>query len=590
MKSCPLFLVSVLSLGVLLSACEPKQEAAEYNFEEFLEGLGGSTRTHWTASEPAGNGAPPVDAEMLANPYASSERWLHYAGDYRGYRHSPIDSLTPESVKDLRVAWGFGPGTQRQFAVSPIVYDGVMYVTTTYNRLIALDAGSGEILWRYDHQLPDNLRYCCGPANRGASIHGDYIFMGTLDAKLLAFDRKTGEVAWEIEVAPYQDGIAITSAPLVLDDRLIVGIGGGEFGVRAFFDAYDVETGERLWRHFTVPKEGEPGVETWAGDSWKRGGAPTWNPGAYDAATDTLYWATGNPGPDFVGSLREGDNLYADSVLAVDARTGERKWHFQFTPHNIWDYDGNTQLFLVDIERDGKPVKAIVQANRNGYFYILDRETGAFLGAEPFAEKLNWATIDATGRPVVSENAQNIDGEHTLVCPGVQGGMNASTTGAFNPRLGLAFVPVIESCATYEIAEPEFVKGLPYLGGLVTFDSDNAYGALSAIDVSNGSVRWRHRDKAGLMGGVLSTAGGTVFTGNLAGEILAFDASSGERVWSFRAGSGIRGQPIAYELDGATYVAVPTGRYPGGEVFMFGDSSVAGSAQLYVFRLEDRSS
>ena len=580
-------------LIVLFGGCQPAEESAEekaagYDFEEFLEGLIGELTTHWIADEPAGDGGPPVDASMLADPYASPSRWLHYTGDYRSYRHSPIDALTPENVKNLRVAWGFGPGTSGQFAVSPIVYDGVMYVTTTYNRLFALDARSGEVLWRYDHQLPDDLRFCCGPANRGASIHGDRVFMGTLDAKLLAFDRKTGAIDWEAEVANYQDGIAITSSPLALNDRVIVGIGGGEFGVRSFLDAYSVETGERLWRHYTVPKEGEPGVETWAGDSWKRGGAPTWNPGAYDAETDTLFWATGNPGPDFSGASREGDNLYSDSLLAIDPRSGERKWHFQFTPHDLWDYDGNTQLFLVDIEGNGRVVKAIVQANRNGYYYTLDRTTGAFLAATPYVENLNWATIDEKGRPIVSENAKRTSEEHDPVCPGTQGGMNGSWTGALNPELGLAFIPAVESCATFEVAEPEFVQGIPYLGGVVAFETEGAYGHLSAIDITTGAVRWRYRADAGMEGGVLSTAGGTVFTGDLDGEILALDASSGERLWSFRAGSGIRGQPIAYELDGVTYVAVPTGSYPEGEVMIFGDSSVPGNPQLYVFRLEDR--
>ena len=556
-----------------------------YDVGAFLEGIAGEPTTHWVAKEPVGRGAPPVDTAMLADPYSSPGRWLHYTGDYRGYRHSPIDTLSPASVGDLRVAWSFGSGTDAQFSVSPIVYDGVMYVTSSHNRIFALDARTGEILWRYDHQLPGDLRFCCGPANRGPSIHGDRVFMGTLDAKLLAFNRKTGEIDWETEVAPYADGIAITSSPLVLDDRLIVGIGGGEFGVRSFFDAYDVETGERLWRHYTVPKEGEPGIETWAGDSWKSGGAPTWNPGAYDAATDTLYWATGNPGPDYDGSSREGDNLYSDSLLAVDARTGARKWHFQFTPHDLWDYDGNTQLLLVDIERDGKPVQAIVQANRNGYFYILDRTTGAFLGAEAYTENMNWATIDANGRPVVSENARNTDGVHGPVCPGTQGGTNAALATAFNPNLGLTFVPVIEACATYTVAEVEFVPGAPCMGGIPAYDTDSTYGHLSAIDVATGQTRWRYRDDTGLLAGVLSTEGGVVFTGNVAGEVLALDAKTGERIWSFRAGSAIRSQPIAFEVDGVPHLAIAAGGFPAAEAFLF-PSMVPGDGQLFVFKLE----
>ena len=555
----------------------------EFSVDQYLEGIAGEAVTHWIAEEPVASDAPPVDPAMLADPHASAERWLHYTGDYRGYRHSPIQSVTPQSVNKLRVAWGLSTGTDGQFGVSPVVYGGIMYVTTTYNRLFAVDARTGDILWRYDHQLPEDLRICCGPVSRGAAIHGNRVFMGTLDAKLLAFDRRTGAIDWEVEVDAYQNGISITSAPLVLDDRLIVGMAGSEFGVRSYFDAYDVETGKRLWRHYTVPAEGEPGAETWADESFKTGGAATWHPGAYDPQTDTVFWPTGNPGPDFSGATRKGDNLYSNSILAVDARTGARKWHFQTTPHDIWDFDGNTQLFLIDVERDGETIPGLVQANRNGYFYILDRRDGSFLGAEAYVEQMDWATIDASGRPVVSEHANSGD---EVVCPGGGGGMNAAWTGALNPKLGLAYIPSTEACATYIRADAPFVRGLPYMGGTpVLAEGEDAYGNLAAIDVTTGQVRWRHREDDPIMAGVLSTAGGVVFTGNIQGDALAINAENGELLWSFRTGSSVRGQPIAFELDGEPYVVIPSGAFPGGQAVTVGSQMTPGGSQLYVFKI-----
>jgi alcohol dehydrogenase (cytochrome c) len=358
----------------------------------------------WPADEPVGP-AEGVSAAMLEDPFADGARWLHYGGDYRNHRHSP-SRLNPAAARRLAAVWAFGTGTKGQFEVSPIVYGGVMYVTSSYNRVFALDAKSGEMLWRYDHQLPEDLRLCCGPPNRGPAIHGDTLLMSTLDAKLLALDRRTGTKRWEVTLADYQEGMSLTAAPLVVGDLAVIGIAGGEFGARGFFDAYRVADGERAWRHYTVPgKPGDPGEDTWAGNSYETGGAPAWTTGAYDAEADVLYWTTGNPSPDWNGDLRKGDNLYSNSVLAVVPQTGELKWHFQFTPHDVWDYDGNTQIFLVDAEWEGSPRKLLVQANRNGFFYVLDRESGEFLRATQYVEQLNWASIDSDGRPVVNPKA-----------------------------------------------------------------------------------------------------------------------------------------------------------------------------------------
>jgi alcohol dehydrogenase (cytochrome c) len=529
-----------------------------------------------------------VTQEMLNAAITPPDRWIQYGGNYRNFRHSPLKNLTPESVKKLSVAWAFPTGTTGQFEASPVVYGGVMYVTSSYNRLFALDAKTGELLWRYDHKNGENLRLCCGPPNRGVGIAGDLVIMGTLDAHLIAFQRKTGEIAWNVEVAKYTAGYSITSAPLIVGELAIIGVAGGEYGVRGFFDAYSVSTGKLAWRHYTVPGKGEPGAESWAGDSYLRGGSPAWTYGAYDPETDTLFWTTGNPAPDWDGDGRAGDNLYSDSLLALEPKTGKVKWYFQFTPHDVWDYDGNTQVFLVDAKYEGKPRKLIVQANRNGFYYVLDRSDGKFLHATPYLEQVNWATIDATGRPVVNPDALPKEDAEFRTCPSNLGGMNGSFTGALNPDLGLAFIPSSEACQVFTKGIGAFKEGLPYLGGLpdtVDATAGKAYGNLVAIDVTTGKVKWRYRDNRPMMGGVLSTAGGVVISGNLEGEVLAFDAKTGKVVWRFRSGGGLRSQPIAYQLDGRTYVAVPTGSFSTMDSFAAGVTKVPEGGTLFVFAL-----
>lgn len=544
---------------------------------------------HWTHSGDAGIGLGPVDtAALVATPRNNAE-WLHYGGNYAAWRHSPITSLSPERVGGLKVAWAFQTGRSGQLEANPIVYDGIMYVTSAYNRIFALDAATGSVLWRYDHPQPDDLLLCCGPANRGAAIVGDAVIMGTLDARLVALHRKTGEILWNTEIATYTDGFSATSAPLVMGDLVAIGVGGGEFGARCFLDAYDVKTGERRWRLYTIPAAGEPGAETWAGNSNMTGGAPTWGLGAYDKASDTLYWPVGNPAPDWNGDLRKGDNLYSDSILAIDGTEGSLKWHFQTTPHDVWDYDGNSELWLVDITHEGASRRAVVQANRNGFFYILDRETGEFLRATRYVDKMNWATgVDEKGRPIVNPETVPILNENVLVCPGIAGGNNAAYAGSVNPDLGFAFVPTIESCSHLEKTESVFVKGIPFFGGLFSSpdrDAGEAYGNILALDVNTGERRWAHRERLPTMAGVLSTAGGVVITGNAEGHVFALDSRTGKELWRFSTGSGIRSQPMAYEINGKTFVAVGSGG--GGlvqEVVGLPDSLPHGST-LFVFEL-----
>ena len=544
-----------LATGTLALALLPVPLAAQE------EGVAAGPQTHWTATAEVGDGAGPVEQSLLeAAP--TRESWLHYGGNYGSWRHSPITELTPESASKLRLAWIAQTGVSGQLESSPVVYDGVLYLTSSMNRLLAYDASDGSLLWRYDHQNPSDLRICCGPVNRGVGISGDVVVMGTLDARLLAFNRKSGELLWNTEVEPYASGFSITSAPLIAEGVAVIGIGGGEYGVRGFFDGYDVETGKRLWRHHTVPDEGEPGVETWAGDSYKTGGAPTWATGSYDPATKTLFWTTGNPSPDWNGDTRQGDNLYSDSVLAVDIATGERKWHFQFTPHDVWDYDGNSEVWLVDVQVNEQTIPALVQANRNGYFYVLDRRDGGFLHANQYVHQLNWATLDENGRPVVNPAMKPADEPTQRVCPGLAGGNNAAYAGAYSPVTGLAYVPTIESCMMFRKGLVVFVEGIPFFGG-EPIPSDTAegksYGHLSAIDVSTGETRWSYRDPTPMLAGVLSTEGGLVVTGNASGQLLGFDAETGDEVWRYQTGSGIRSHPIAYQHDGRTFMAVGSG-------------------------------
>ncbi len=546
--------------------------------------------THFPAKQPVGPEAGVTDA-MLKAGAADPSSWLLYGGDYSNYRHSPIKSLDPAAAKKLKVAWSFPTGTTGQFEASPVIYGGVMYVTSSYNRVFALDAKTGALLWRYDYPLPEGVRVCCGPANRGVAISGDLVLMATLDAHLVALDRRTGEIKWNIEIIPYKDGYGATSTPLIVGDKAITGIAGGEYGIRGFFDAYDIKTGKLIWRHYTVPAAGEPGAETWAGDSAKTGGAPTWTTGAYDVETGTLFWTTGNPSPDWNGDDRAGDNLYSNSIIAVDPATGARKWHYQFTPHDVWDFDGNSHIFLVDVQIDGKPVKAIAQPNRNGYFYVIDRATGKFLFAKQYVEQLNWAKgFDDAGRPIIDPAAKPMENPDMRVCPGNMGGLNGAWAAAYSPLTKLAYVPSIESCQRYAKGIAVKVKGLPLLGGMPqTVDVNEAkdYGVLSAIDVSTGEIKWRYKDPDPMMGGAMSTAGGVVFSSTLDGHALALDAATGAELWRFRMGGAGRGQPVAYEAGGKAFVAIPSGGWSTITGLSGGPLNIPDGGHLFVFTADE---
>ena len=535
-------------------------------------------------------GLPPVTpARLVESPNAAAD-WLLYGGNYANWRYSALADVNRENIGKLVPVWIFQAGVQGQVAVSPVVADGVMYFTAAYNNLYALDAVSGKLLWHYEHQMPSDLRLCCGPANRGVAIVGDKLYMATLDARLIAFERTTGKVIWNIVMDDYKTGYSATGAPLVIKDMVIIGSGGGEFAARGFIDAYDVDTGQRRWRRYTVPTAGEPGVETWAGESWKTGGAPAWGTGTYDADLNLLYWSTGNPSPLFNGDARTGDNLYSDSVLALNPDTGELRWHFQYTPHDVWDYDATNGLIVIDLKHAGKTVRAIAQPNRNGYLYVLNAATGKFINGAQYVEKLNWAKgLDANGRPRVDKSLYPVaDTARGMVCPGSLGGNNGSFTYAYSASTRLMYVPTIESCLALVKEGGAFKRGDVYLGGSIG-DTDGttlkSYGHLSAIDPESGKIKWRYRDKYPLVGGALATAGGLVFTGNQEGYALALDDTSGKVLWKFQTGSGIRSQPITFKLDGRQYVAIASGT-GGIAVSMIGEPPLRtlGSA-LLVFAL-----
>lgn len=503
-----------------------------------------------------------VTNEQLSKGTNDTSGWYHYGGNYENWRYSPLTQINRETVSKLTPAWIFQTGIPGQMTNSPIIADGVLYVTSVYNHAWALDARTGDTLWHYQHPLPGDLRLCCGPANRGVAIHGDRVFMATLDAHLVALDRDNGEVVWDIQLGDHTKGYSATGAPLVVGDLVITGVGGGEYGARGYVDAYDAATGKRRWRRHTVPAKGEPGNETWAGDSWKTGGGPTWATGTYDPKQNLLLWPTGNPSPDWDGDVREGDNLYTNSVLALKPDTGELVWYFQFTPHDVWDFDATNGLVVADLDLPQGPQRVVLQANRNGYFYMLNAETGKFMRGTQYVDRLNWSTgLDENGRPTVDEKyIPKVGGIADFACPGVAGGNNASFTYAFNGRH--MFVPSIESCTKPEKSPAEFEQGVPYWGGgpgITEAEDGSSYGILVAVDALTGKISWRHKDTYPFFGGALATAGGLVFSGNQQGYALALDADTGKLLWKFQTGSAIRGQPVTWEMDGRQYMAIGSG-------------------------------
>jgi alcohol dehydrogenase (cytochrome c) len=496
-----------------------------------------------------------VTAERLLNSSKEPQNWLMYSGDYAGHRYSALDQINTSNAGSLVPKWAYQTMAGGKFEGTPLVVDGVLYGTGQDDRVFALDARSGRPIWQYQQALPVDIRPCCGRVNRGVAILGDKVFVATLDAHVVALDSKTGNVVWEVNTAEHPKGYSFTLAPLVIKNLVIVGVSGGEYGIRGFIDAYDVATGARKWRFNTIPGPGEPGHETWEGESWKIGGAPAWITGTYDPATNTTFWTTGNPSPSNRGEGRAGDNLYSNSLLALDPDTGKLKWHFQFTQHDEHDYDATQVPVMID---DGDR-KLIAQANRNGFFYVIDRTNGKLISATSYA-KVSWSTSkDAIGRPVGDKNASpTLEGNR--VCPGAAGATNWMSP-TYDPQTKLFYVTAREQCDIFATAPQPYDAGHAYYGSAY-FPNDDAqpfWGALRALDPATGKLKWEWKHTSPTWAGVLSTAGGLVFTGDAEGNVIALDAASGKALWHFQCGSSVYASPMSFSVDGKQYVTVAAG-------------------------------
>jgi len=500
-----------------------------------------------------------VTNEQLLRSGELASNWLQYSGTYDGQRYSKLAQINRGNVARLAVQWIAQTPAQGNFEATPIVVDGIMYVTGQENTAFAVDARTGRKLWQYKRVLPESIKACCGHVNRGFGILGTRLFMATLDAHVIALDAATGNLLWDVNAVDYEKGYAFTVAPLVLKNKVIVGVSGGEYGIRGFIDAYDAETGQRAWRLYTIPGPGEPGSETWPdAASAARGGAPAWVTGSYDPELNLLYWPTGNPSPSDEGAERRGDNLYSNAVLAINPDTGKLVWHFQFTPFDLHDWDATEVPVLLDATLDGKPRKLLVHADRNGFFYALDRTNGQFLFAKSYAGQ-NWAKdIGTDGRPIpLALPAPNEEGVKT--CPGAAGATNWMSP-TYSPQTGLFYVSAREQCDIFYAHPQKFVEGRLYIGSVYMPPArEKDWGAVRAIDPRNGEVRWEYKELSAPWAGNLSTAGKLVFTGDIAGNLIALDAESGKPLWHLPTGAGIYAAPVTYEANGKQYIAIASG-------------------------------
>ena len=500
-----------------------------------------------------------VSYDRLTQAAQDPDNWLMHSGQYHSQRYSQLDAINRDTVSRLRLTWVHQLPTLGQVQTTPLVVDGVMYATTPDNEVYALDATTGKAFWSYQHDTADTLTLCCSKQNRGVAMLGDRLYLATLDARLIALDAATGHEVWDVQVENPLDGYSMTAAPLVVKDTIVLGIGGGEYGIRGFVDAYDAETGERRWRVYTVPGPGEPGHETWAGDSWATGGASTWMTGSYDPDLNLIYWGVGNPGPDWNGETRRGDNLYSDSVIAIDADTGSIKWHFQFTPHDVHDWDACQVPVLVDTEFGGRERKLMLWANRNGFFYVLDRETGQFLLGEEYAEQ-TWAQgLDDSGRPIREPNMEP-SREGRFVAPEVNGASNWWSP-SFSPQTNLFYTMAYDGGAMFFTADAEYEPGKLFVGGSYTRTApiDTYVSAVRAIDPQTGQVAWEHRVQPKSMSGVMATAGGLVFAGTIAGNFIALDAETGDDLWHMPLGGEIIAAPITCRAGGRQQITIAAG-------------------------------
>jgi len=553
--------------------------------------------------------ASPVTDEDIANDAKTTDDVVTYGIGNQGQRYSPLDKLNTTTVEGLRPVWAFSFGGEKMRGQESqaLIRDGVMYVTGSYSRLFAVDAHTGQKKWEYDAHLPDGIMPCCDVVNRGAALYDNLVIFGTLDAKLVALDRDTGKVVWKKDIEDYKAGYSFSAAPMIVKGKVITGVSGGEFGIVGKVEARDAKTGELIWSRPTV--EGHMGTlqgkdngitgtknASWPGDMWKTGGAATWNGGTYDAETNLIYYGTGNPAP-WNSHTRPGDNLYSSSTVAIDPDTGKIVWSYQTTPHDGWDFDGVNEFVSFDLEKDGKVIKAGAKADRNGYFFVLDRTNGKFISASPFVTKTTWANgFDKNGRPnYVDDNRPGAPeaagkGKSVFSAPAFLGGKNWMPM-AYNPNTKLFYVPANEWGMDIWNEPITYKKGAAYLGAGFTIKPlyEDYIGALRAIDPTTGKIVWEYKNEAPLWGGVLTTKGNLVFTGTPEGYLKAFDATTGKEVWKFNTGTGVVGCPITWEMDGEQYVGVASGW--GGAVPLWGGDvakkvkDINQGGMLWVFKL-----
>src|ERR687889_2301931 len=553
----------------------------------------GAAMSYATLSMSAGK-APPVakgvTADRILNARDEPQNWLTYYGAYDGQRYSPLDQINKENVGRLVPQWVFQAGSMGLHSgkstygweAAPIIVDGIMYVSGWDGQCWALDAAKGNELWRYKHASPFDVSLCCGNVNRGVAVAQGMVFVVTLNAHIVALDAETGKKVWDQTYGDVRAGESATVAPLIVKDMVIVGSSGGEFGNRGHLEAFNRETGERVWRTYMVPKPGEPGSETWPddGEAWQRGGGNCWVTPTYDPEQELLFQGTGNPAPDFDGGVREGDNLYTDSIIAVDVDAGQIRWHYQCTPHDVWDYDSIAECIL--FEDDGR--KLLAHFDKNGYMFVLDRTSGERVSITPFVDRIDWGTITRDGQ-VTAKLYPEKEGEPVHFYPG-PAGAKEWTHASYSPKEKLFYVPIQDVGATPTRRRREFKESIPYWGAGVQVDIEDMTGYISAFD-HNGEEKWRWRNELPMCASVLATGGDLVFAGEPSGEFNALDARTGELLWQFQCGSGHHSSPTTYSVDGRQYIAVPVGWGAWTEGFLPSMLGAPAGDALFVFSLPE---
>ena len=508
-----------------------------------------------------------VTSDRLLGADGDAANWLMHNRTYSGWRFSPLDQINPGNVKKLVPKWIFAGGTLGDQQTTPVVNDGVMFTTSTalaFNRVHALNAVTGVPLWRHERKIPDDVGALVRliPHNRGVALYKDRVIFGTLDAHLVALDAKTGKQVWETKIVDYADGYFVSQAPLVVKGKVVVGMAGpGEMGPRGFVEAFDADTGKSQWRWYSIPAAGEPGSETWTADTWKIGGAAVWHTGTYDPATNLLYFGTGNPAP-WIADMRKGDNLYSMSAVALDLDTGKMKWFHQYLANEPFDYDTVAEHHVIDVVRNGQTLKAVVQANKLGYVYTLDRENGKFLSAAPFIKSLTWGKPDpVTGKGVENPGIRpTMGGPPVEVCPSLLGGTGWQPK-VYNPKTTFLYIPSNEFCMRYAyVADLSYKRGQLFTGNTTEhFTRAEQAGVLRAFDVSKNTIAWEWSNRTPLVSQTLTTGGDLVFQGTAEGKVVALNARNGQELWSFNIGTPQSGGIISYAVDGKQYVAVVGG-------------------------------